>query len=350
MLRRLSAADKGLSSWCNRKLAAGLILPILIYGSDFFSPNTHMLGKLGTFWNRVLRWTTNYFPSTNIPVLHLEASLPPIKALLVHRKRLLALRLVCYSLLVNPATARIPTTVPTGGSFQAVSHCQLLQGIKGARRPVLWTNKLTNTTKHLPLDTLCHLIKDTIIEIKPLSSANPYPCNPSFSDPSYLQVKTRLHTQLLTEWKQGDLPPPGYDYLLSATPSFFIGLPRFMSGQIHQMRSSKSYLTTHTSWFNRDANSLFQYCEEDDETFEHAILHCSAKAEERASHLSVITELGPSAPLWSSVVLIQGFANYISATHTGFQPSAFEAPLSLRQDSSAVRLPVCSPTRSPHSA
>jgi len=116
------------------------------------------------------------------------------------------------------------------------------------------------------------------------------------------------------------------------------------------MRSGKSYLAFHTSWFNRDANPLCQYCEEDDEPFEHAILHCSAKSEEQASHLSGITDLGPSALLWYSVVLIQGLTNHISVTYKGFPPLAFQVPLSLRQDSPAIGLPVHNPTRSPHLA
>jgi len=349
LVRHLSTTSKGLSSWCNRKLAAGLILPILTYGCDFFTPNAHMLGKLGTFWNRVLRWTTNCFNSTNILVFHLEASLPPIKALLAHRKRLSALRLVYSSPLVDSATARIPVTVPTRGPFHAVSYHHLLLGIKEACRPVLWTTKLTNTTKHLPLEALCHLIQDTIMENKSLPPANSHP-HPPTSDPSYLQGKTQLCSLLLKEWKEGHLPPPGYGYPPSTTPHACMGLSHFMSGWIHQMRSSKSYLFSHTSWFNKDTNPLCQYCEEDDESFEHAILHCPAKAEKRVSYLSGITDLSPSAPLWSSVMLIQGLANYISATHTGFPPSAFKAPLNPKQDSLAIGLPVHNPTRSPHSA
>jgi len=35
---QLSAGGKGLSSWCNRKLVFGAILPILTYGCDLFVP------------------------------------------------------------------------------------------------------------------------------------------------------------------------------------------------------------------------------------------------------------------------------------------------------------------------
>jgi len=135
------------------------------------------------------------------------------------------------------------------------------------------------------------------MEIKPLPLANPSPHDIQFSNYFFLQVKTQLHSLLLKEWKQSDQPPPGYGYLLSVTPHPYMGLPRFMSSRIPQMRSSKSYLTSHTSWFNRNANPLCQYCEEENKTIEYTILHCPAKAEKPVFHLSEITNLGPSTPL-----------------------------------------------------
>jgi len=54
-IRQLSAAGKGLSSWCNRKLAFAAILPILTYGCDLFVPDAATLRKLDAFWHVVLR-------------------------------------------------------------------------------------------------------------------------------------------------------------------------------------------------------------------------------------------------------------------------------------------------------
>jgi len=48
-IRQLSAAGKGLSAWCNRKLVFGAILPILTYGCDLFVPDAASLRKLNTF-------------------------------------------------------------------------------------------------------------------------------------------------------------------------------------------------------------------------------------------------------------------------------------------------------------
>jgi len=48
-IRQLSAAGKGLSSWCKKKLVFSAILPIIIYGCDLFLPDTAILKKLNSF-------------------------------------------------------------------------------------------------------------------------------------------------------------------------------------------------------------------------------------------------------------------------------------------------------------
>jgi len=87
-----------------------------------------------------------------------------------------------------------------------------------------------------------------------------------------------------------------------------------------------SYLAAHTFWLNRDSNTLCQYCEEDDETFDYAIRYPSTKTEDRLSHLSEIENLGSNSILWSFVLLLMKVPDYISATQTRFPPSDFEVP------------------------
>ena len=77
-IRQLSAAGKGLSSWCNRKLVFGAILPILTYGCDLFIPDAGRLKKLNSFCHRGLRWAPNCFYTPTCGALYREASLPPI--------------------------------------------------------------------------------------------------------------------------------------------------------------------------------------------------------------------------------------------------------------------------------
>jgi len=94
IIRQLSAAGNGLSSWCNRKLVFSAILHILTYGYDLFVPDTALLKKLNSFWHVVLRWSTNCFYTTALSTLYREASLPPISSMCKHRRRSAAIRLV----------------------------------------------------------------------------------------------------------------------------------------------------------------------------------------------------------------------------------------------------------------
>jgi len=87
------------------------------------------------------------------------------------------------------------------------------------------------------------------------------------------------------------------------------------------MRSGASYLAAHISCSNRDSSTLCPFCEEDDESFQHPILHCPAKAHPRLTHLSGVDDIGPDGPLWLSVPLLRGSAEYLYATRTGFPPA-----------------------------
>jgi len=87
------------------------------------------------------------------------------------------------------------------------------------------------------------------------------------------------------------------------------------------MRTGASHLAAHVSWRNRNSGTLCPLCEEDDESFQHVILHCPAKAQPRLTHLSGVDDIGPDAPLWHSVPLLRGLAEYLYATRTGFPPA-----------------------------
>jgi len=87
------------------------------------------------------------------------------------------------------------------------------------------------------------------------------------------------------------------------------------------MRTGASHLAAHISWRNWDSSTLCPFCEEDDESFQHAILLCPAKAQPRLTHLSAADDIGPDAPLWLSVPLLRGLAEYLYATRTDFPPA-----------------------------
>ena len=325
-IRLLSAAGKGLSSWCNRTLVFVAILPILTYGWDLFIPDTDTLRKLDSFWHIVLRWTTNCFYTTALGALYREASLPPISSICKDRRRSAAICLVSAPSEFNPATAQIPESVPTWDQGRSADdHRFLLVGTSKAVYFTSWLGPAVNSAKHLPRDSLCHEVSDLNEEIPilPLASTDlvrlPLLRMPSVT---YQALRVPLLHSLLADWSDLSLPVPlSHPYSASLTPDAFTGLPRFLCGRIHQMRSGASYLAAHVSWRNRDSSTLCPFCEEDDESFQHPILHFPAKAPPRLTHLSGVEDICPVGPLWLSVPLLLGFAECLYATRTGFPPT-----------------------------
>ena len=139
---------------------------------------------------------------------------------------------------------------------------------------------------------------------------------------SFVAIKATLEPLLLADWNASGHPLPAlYLYDACLSPQAFTGRPCFISGRIHQMRSGASYMAAHLSWRNCLQSTLCPLCEEDDESFQHAILHYPAKSLHRLTNLSGVDNIGPDAPLSSSVPLVRGVANYLYASCTGFPPA-----------------------------
>ena len=325
-IHQLSAAGKGLSSWCNRKLVFGAILAILTYGCDLFIPDSATHKKLDSFWHDVLRWTTNCFYTTPCGALYWEASLPPLSTICKCRRQSAALHLVCAPSQFNPATARIPESVPTWHQGRSIDHHHfLLRGSSKAIHLTSWNCPAVNSAKHLALDCLCHDISNLIAEVPilPLASTNLVSLSllqePSIS---YQALRTPLEQLLLTNWLNMSPPvPPSYQYSASLALDTFTGIPQFICSHIHQMRRGASHLAAHSSWKSRDSSTLCPFCEEDDESFLHVILHCPAKVQPRLTRLSGVDNIAPNTPLWLLVPLLKGFAEYFYATGIGFPPA-----------------------------
>jgi len=323
--RELSAASKGLSSWGNRKLVFRAILPILTYGCDLFVPDAGTLKILDSFWHRVLRWTTHCSYTTTRGALYREASLTPISSICKHGRRSAALCLVCAPSEFNPATTRIPESVPTWDQGRSVdNHRFLLQGSFKAIHVTSWLHPPVNSAKHLPLHSLCHEVSDLFAHIPilplPLTDLLSLPLSREPST-TYQALRTPLIQSLLADWLNTSPPATlSYPYSACLTPHAFPGLPRFICGRIHQMATGASHLAAHISWRIRNSNTLCPFCEEDDESFQHAILLCPAHAQPRLTHLSGVDDSGADAPLWHSVPLLRGLAEYLYATCTGFPP------------------------------
>jgi len=131
----------------------------------------------------------------------------------------------------------------------------------------------------------------------------------------------------MREWEERAPDPPRYEYRPSLKPHPFMGLAKFDAGRLHQMRSGKSYLRAHASWDDDGPTTCPRYAEAP-ETFEHAILRCTAKEPARTRHLQGVTELGPDAPVRSSAALLGALSPFIRSTATAFPPGMFSRPAS----------------------
>ena len=124
-----------------------------------------MQDKLDVFWHRIQRWVTNCFSSTPIPILAIEACLPPLVLLMEHRQRMTTLRVVCSPPEINPASARLHKSVPNRSSYRSpLCHCSLLVMLNPALRPLMWKTPRATIRKHLHIDEIAHrtlpLLKD----------------------------------------------------------------------------------------------------------------------------------------------------------------------------------------------
>ena len=118
-------------------------------------------------------------------------------------------------------------------------------------------------------------------------------------------------------------PPPGYHFAPSLTPQPFMGLSKFITGRIHQMRSGKSYLAVHLSLFNRDLPSTCPRCWAAPEIFEHAILHCRSRSRLKELYLPWLNSLDTASPIWSSYQYIAFLAKFIITTTIRYPPDMF---------------------------
>jgi len=327
-IRRLSPPGIGLPPYLCLSLAHSLLAPILLYGSAVWTPPPSIIGPMSVFWHRVCRWITNCFSSTNLTCLHREACLPPLPALVRHQRRLAGLRLICSPPEINPATARLPKSVPT-----VSPHCTALTALgKITSQPYLFFNldwhsapdKTKNPRyRHNAITALANAAAPLVHDVSTLPPISLHltdylPPVPGIV-PSYARLKLRAKQLLFSDWSSTPAPPY-YPYLPSTRPHPFMGLGEFVAGRIHQMRSGKSYLAAHPSWDNPNADTSCPLCSEAPQTFEHAILSCPSSTRQRSRLLQGVSDLAPEAPIWSDQQLLIALAEFIRTTATGFPP------------------------------
>ena len=192
--------------------------------------------------------------------------------------------------------------------------------------PLNWKTPLCSPPMrtHPPVDALAHLTLPLLegLSYAPLINSTLLPDLPALPSNeimtnAYRALKRRAQTLMMEHWRFLPLPDY-YPYPLQLSPHPFMGLGKFMAGRIHQMRSQKSYLAAHRSWFNAHDSSLCPLCGDKPKTFSHAILRCPAKASAQARYLQGVSSVGTDAPLWFSSSLLLSVAAFIKATGTAF--------------------------------
>jgi len=335
-VKRLSPAGIGLPPWVCYRLASSLLFPILSYGADVFVPSAHMIRKLSVFWHKVQRWATNCFMATPTDILAIEACLPPLGLLLAYKRPQANLRIMCSPPEINPAAARLPSSLRTPSLHRHwPDHRVLSARNAGSRLPLPWLQARapSKNRAHLPLDALPH----TMLFLLGPDGVGPLPVTTQhllidhYPEPApgrcYPQLKLPCRSLLMKEWEEAAPDPTRYPYRPLLKPHWFMGLDKFSAGRLHQMRSGKSYLRAHPSWDN-DAPTTCPSCQSAPETFEHAILHCPAKDPSRTRQLHGVLDIGPDAPVWSSAALLGTLARFIKSTAAAFPPGMFSRPTS----------------------
>jgi len=299
-IQRLSMPGKGLNPYGARRLGKGIILPTLLYGAEIFDLTVTMIGKMQTFWNRVLRWITNSFYATNTTVVSAEACLAPIKLYAKQAREMTAVRITTAVPKNNIATAMLPGGYPLVEEYRyPTNRRQAFDNNKGGMRPKTWNSTATTTAQvRLPID-----------EVGVIAAGN-YSARPFLMKPNRLSMVTEQAAKSWFEakqgiWKKKQKESVEWEYLpyYEYRPPFrecwyFMTLPKFKAGRIHQMRANKSYLKAQKDWSNQDQDPRCDRCGQADQTFRHIITDCPALASVRHGRDPEIFNIGRESALW----------------------------------------------------
>jgi len=217
-VKHLSSRRAGVRPFLCHCIASGLLLPTLTYGANLLTPNYTTLRGMDSFWHRVQRWTTNNFFSTPTSILSREACLPPIVSYCRYRRRLAALRVACAPLYANPASARLPQSIPSLSSFRAQDASRPLTiALSSVYLPLSWHTKVPTLPIriYLPVDALAHLtlpVQEGLTRLPLVLHAPPPPgTNLPPSDlmrKTYQALRTRARNMLIQDWVTDDPTPP----------------------------------------------------------------------------------------------------------------------------------------------
>ena len=230
----------------------------------------------------------------------------------------------------QPRHSQAPAYFPSMTIFRALySSRHLTKGLSSYYLPLDWRAPVPSSPmyKHLSINAVTHLTIPLskglsrfplVLNIPPTARKNIPP--PLLMALTHKALKAHFQLGMLTEWESLHPSPDYYIYPCRLDPHPFLGLDKFIAGRLHQMRAHKSYLAAHPSWWSEDPDTTCPRCSPNKESFEHAILHCSARSDHRCRYLEPALSLRADSPLWDNNDHLHALSDYLSATRTGFPP------------------------------
>ena len=185
----------------------------MLYGAEIFDLTVTMIGKMQTFWNRVLRWITNSFYATNTTVMSAEACLAPIKLYAKQAREMRAVRITTAVPKNNIATAMLPGGYPWVEEYRyPTNRRQAFDNNKEGMRPKTWNSTATTTAQvRLPIDEVGAIAAGNY-------SARPSPMKPNRlsmvtqqAAKSWFEAKEGIRKKIQKEWVEWEYPPY-YEY------------------------------------------------------------------------------------------------------------------------------------------
>ena len=255
-----------------------------------------------------------------------------------YRRDLAAIRITCAPPTHNPATARLPASFPSLSVFKANdSSLPITRGLSSFYLPLNWRTPVPSPhlRNHHPIDALVHLTTPFMEGLSRFPLMLKAPLLPGTNIPpaalmarTYRALGQRARQKLLDRWSE-DFPAPSYyPYPPRLTPHPLLSLDKFIAGRIDQMRSGKSCLAAHTSWYNEHPDITCPRCDSAPETLKHTVLYCPNKSREQHRLLEAVSSLGPDSPIWSDSTRLHPLGCFISVTRTGFTTPACPPPQS----------------------
>jgi len=227
--------------------------------------------------------------------------LAPIKLYAKQVREMTAVRITMVVPRNNIAAAMLPEGYPLVEEYRyPTNRRQAFDNNKGGMTLKKWNSTATTTAQ----------VRLPIMEVGAITAGN-YTVRPFSMKPnrltivteqaakSWVEAKEVIRKKIQKEWVEWEYPPY-YEY----RPPFrecwyFMTLPKFMAGRIHQMRANKSYLKAQKDWSNQDKDPHCDRCRQADQTFRHIITDCPALASPfRHGKDPEIFNIGRESMLW----------------------------------------------------